>query len=68
MAGRNWQQVKDTFHEALRRDPGERDRFLDEACGGDIDLRIEVESLLISLTEAKSFLEEPVIADLPDAD
>lgn len=57
--------MKDTFHEALRRESGDRDRFLDDACRGDIDLRIEVESLLISLTEAKSFLEEPVISELP---
>ncbi len=65
MAHKNWQQVKDTFHEALRRDTGERDSFLDEVCKGDIDFRIEVESLLISLAEAKSFLEQPVIGEVP---
>src|SRR5688500_9892425 len=64
MPRKNWQQVKDTFHEALRIDPALRDRFLDEACAGDIDLRIEVESLLISFTDAKSFLEEPVVGDV----
>jgi len=52
------------FHEALRVDPTLRDRFLDNACAGDIDLRIEVESLLISFTDAKSFLEEPVVGDV----
>ena len=32
---------------------------------GDIAFRIEVESLLISLTEAKNFLEQPVIGEKP---
>jgi len=65
MSAKNWQQVKDTFHEALRRESGERDRFLDKACDGDIDFRIEVESLLVSLNEAKNFLEQPVIGEPP---
>ena len=64
MPPKNWQQVKDTFHDALRLDSGERDRFLDKACGDDIEFRIEVESLLISLAEAKSFLEQPVIGEV----
>ena len=55
----DWKKVKDTFHEALRLPPSDRDKFLNEACKGDIDLRIEIESLLLSLNEAKSFLEEP---------
>ena len=61
MANNNWQKVKDTFHEALRIEPADRDRFLDEACAGDIEFRIEVESLLISFAHAESFLEEPLI-------
>ncbi|MEO7672733.1 MAG: protein kinase [Pyrinomonadaceae bacterium] len=65
MAHKNWQQVKDTFHEALRHDSAERDEYLNDACGGDIEFRIEVESLLISLTEAKSFLEQPVTGEVP---
>ena len=62
MAEKDWKQIKELFHEALRFESGDRDRFLDSACKGDIDLRIEVESLLISLTEAKSFLERPIIS------
>ncbi|HSU26382.1 MAG TPA: serine/threonine-protein kinase, partial [Pyrinomonadaceae bacterium] len=60
MPERNWKKIKDVFHEALRRNAGEREAFLNKACAGNIDLRIEVESLLISLDEAKSFLEEPI--------
>jgi ribosomal protein L2 len=29
MAGKSWQEVKNTFHEALRLDSGERDKFLE---------------------------------------
>jgi len=64
MAGKSWAQVKEVFHEALRRDTGERERFLEEACAGDISFRIEVESLLISLAEAESFLEQPVVGEI----
>src|SRR6188508_85529 len=63
MARKSWQEIKNTFHEALRVDSGERDQFLDKACDGDIEFRIEVESLLDSLNEAKSFLEQPVIGE-----
>jgi non-specific serine/threonine protein kinase len=63
MSEKNWDKIKDLFHEALRRNTGERAAFLDEACKDDIDLRIEVESLLLSLNEAKSFLEMPVIGE-----
>lgn len=68
MAPKNWQQVKNTFHDALRLESGERGPFLDKACSGDIDFRIEVESLLISLAEAKSFLEQPIIGEIPTPD
>ena len=54
-----WKKVKEIFHEALRLPPSDRDIFLNRACKGDIDLRIEIESLLLSLNEAKSFLEQP---------
>ena len=61
MPSRDWKQVKAIFHEALRQEPPEREAFLQKTCGDDIELRIEVESLLISLTEAKSFLETPLV-------
>ncbi len=63
MAKPNWPKVKEVFHKALQLDSGERDRFLDEACVADLEMRLEVESLLISLAEAKSFLEKPVLAE-----
>jgi serine/threonine protein kinase/predicted ATPase len=41
-----WQQIESLCHDTLDRKPDERARFLDAACGGDADLRREVESLL----------------------
>jgi hypothetical protein len=40
------QQVEEIFHEALRRDPAERDAFVRQACRDDNGLRREVASLL----------------------
>ena len=68
MSDKDWNKVKELFHEALRHDAGERDHFLETACGGDINLRIEVESLLIALSEATMFLEKPLISDRPPAE
>ena len=40
------QRVKQLFEEALRLKPKQRTVFLDKACGGDADLRRQVEALL----------------------
>jgi tRNA A-37 threonylcarbamoyl transferase component Bud32 len=45
--------------DALERDPQERGPFLDNECGGDAELRAEVESLLASHQKAGVFLETP---------
>ena len=49
---------------ALDRDPAERAAFLDEACGGDANLRAEVETLLAGAPGATSL---PEMAVLPRA-
>ena len=41
-----WRQVGELFHRALEHGPGERPRFLEEACRGDAGLRAEIDSLL----------------------
>ena len=46
MTPERWQRVKELFAAALERPVAERATFLDSACGGDPELRIEVESLL----------------------
>ena len=58
-----WQNVREIFFEALRVDAGERSRYLDDACGDNTELRAEVESLLSSVDESKSFLEQPAAAN-----
>ena len=39
-----------------------RQEFLDRACGGDLELRRQVESLLAAHEQAGSFLEDPAVA------
>src|SRR5436190_23657230 len=60
MTPERWQQVQDLLQSALDRGPQERTGFLDQACAGDQELQKQVESLLISHEQARSFLESPV--------
>ena len=46
MVDEKWQKVRETFDSALRRQPEERRRFVNEVCGDDKTLFAEVESLL----------------------
>jgi WD40 repeat protein/serine/threonine protein kinase/TPR repeat protein len=65
MPDARWERVKELLHEGMRRDPGQRGRFLDEACGSDAALRSEIESLLAA--DAKidpSFLNSRPYFDL----
>ena len=59
MTPERWQQVKEIFHLALKRAPGERSAFLENACGGDASLRKEVESLIASHEKDGSFIDSP---------
>jgi hypothetical protein len=43
-----WRQVADVYEAALEREAAARGPFLAEACRDDLDLRREVESLLVS--------------------
>jgi hypothetical protein len=54
-----WQRVTVLFHSALEQEPEKRPAFLDHACGGDTDLRHQVELLLAREQEAGSFMETP---------
>jgi serine/threonine protein kinase len=56
-----WRRVEDLFHAALDRAPVVRQALLEVDCGGDIDLRRQVELLLAQHEEAGSFLETPAI-------
>jgi len=57
MKPERWQQLKQIFQSALERDPAERSAFLNQACGGDAELRSEIESLIASHDEAGHSVE-----------
>jgi serine/threonine protein kinase len=62
-----WQQVRDLLDKAISLSDADRTAFLNSACSGDSELRVEVESLLNSHRQAGSvFLETPA-ADLKAA-
>src|SRR5947209_1816581 len=53
-------QANDIFLKALEvQAPEERRRLLDETCGGNVELRAQVESLLAASERAGSFLQSP---------
>ncbi|MDQ3256470.1 MAG: protein kinase [Acidobacteriota bacterium] len=58
--------MRKVFDDALRRQPEERARFVNEVCGEDKTLLAEVESLLSSLDNADSFMETPAVAKVAD--
>ena len=61
MTPERWEQVERLYHAALAQDPAGRERFLENACGGDEELRREVESLLAEEAHAGNFIESPAI-------
>lgn len=55
-----WRRIEELFYESLDLAPETRSTFLDERCGGDLELKQEVESLLNSAGRPLSLLEQPV--------
>ena len=62
MTPERWRQVKEVFDEALLREPSQRTAFLNEACGDDHDLRVEVEGPLDS--NLSEFMAQPPLGSL----
>lgn len=56
-----WRQLEALFYEALELKPEARRELLDQRCGGDAELRKEVETLLDSAEKPMDFLEKPVL-------
>lgn len=56
-----WRRLDEVFESALELSSGERDRFLEDACAGDRELRREVEGLLRAAEDAEDagFLGRP---------
>lgn len=55
-----WERIQDLFIDAAALPPEKRPVFLDAACGADIGLRAEVESLLEAEEGAGSFVESAI--------
>ncbi|HEX2639041.1 MAG TPA: protein kinase, partial [Pyrinomonadaceae bacterium] len=64
MDATRWKIIKDIFDSAARRPAFERARYLSDKCGGDPELRYEVESLLYSVDAAGSFMELAPVAKI----
>jgi serine/threonine-protein kinase len=62
MDTKRWQQIKNLFDAVQEIEPERREKFLDDACGDDAELRREVERLIESLNNAQSFMEQPAAA------
>jgi eukaryotic-like serine/threonine-protein kinase len=66
-----WTHIDRLYHSAREQKPGERDRFLRQACAGDEELRREIESLLAYDAETATLLDRPaleVVAGALDAE
>ena len=57
-----WGEIKALFQKAIELRSEEREAFLKETCSGDVELRSEVESLLVSHDDERPFLETPPLA------
>jgi predicted ATPase/serine/threonine protein kinase len=61
MTPERYQKIGQLYHAALDLPPEHRSPFLDGACGGDDDLRSQVESLLRAHEEAGEFISTPAL-------
>ncbi len=57
----SFSKIAEMFEKAIELSAEARDAFLDQACGRDVALRQEVESLLAAEGEAGDFLDRPVL-------
>jgi serine/threonine protein kinase/Tfp pilus assembly protein PilF len=65
MTPERWEQVKALCGEALGRPTAERATYLAAACGADLDLRHEVDTLLAETSEGSGYLVSHVELALP---
>jgi len=67
MRPERWQAIEELYHSALDLPDGQRDSFLQEACGEDQSLLYEVESLIRHGSTPQSVLDTPAIAIMAKA-
>src|SRR5947208_2057185 len=56
-----WRRIEQVYHSALAVEESRRPAFLEDTCGHDESLRLEVESLLSADGDANAFLEVPAM-------
>lgn len=56
----HWNRIEDLFHQAADLAPPERPAFLDRVCGGDKELRLELEALLAADTQGDRHFQAAV--------
>ncbi len=61
MEPERWQDVERIYHSALQCDGSQRSLFLEQACGQDQSLRVEVESLLKYAQRSEEILDAPAL-------
>src|SRR3982751_3589677 len=66
MQSKRWRTCTEIFHDALERAPGERTAFVEQSCGGDAELRRQVELLLKYHAEAGGFIASPAATEAPE--
>jgi WD40 repeat protein/tRNA A-37 threonylcarbamoyl transferase component Bud32 len=69
MDPQRWTRIESLYHAALEKEPSERSSYLAEACGGDSDLRHEVETLLgYANADLRGPTSDVALADLRQKD
>src|SRR5262245_36446955 len=61
MTAERWEKIERTYREAAGCPASQRERFLDQACSADPDLRAEVERMLSGEAKLGGFLETPAV-------
>ena len=64
MDAERWQKIKSLFDVVQEIAPEKREKFLNNACAGDVQLRREVERLIDSFDNAESFMESPAAREV----
>src|SRR5437899_2544484 len=64
MNDKRWQRIEELLQQALDLEESQRSSFLENACGFDLALRRQVETLLGKEEQARSFMETPAVARL----
>src|SRR5262245_48646963 len=61
MTADRWQEINRIYDAAVEVAEADRHSFLQNACGDDVELRREVESLLVYEKQAQEFIDRPAL-------